>query len=64
MRALRRDDPSLDLVEHARAVVSGRADLSPQARRLMVDEIGIKPSPGASDVAVARNYLAARGEHP
>ncbi|MBV8756800.1 MAG: hypothetical protein JO257_05985 [Deltaproteobacteria bacterium] len=58
------DDPNLDLVEVARAVLRGEANLTPDARADMVRAIGIKPEPGASSIVVARAFLAARGARP
>jgi hypothetical protein len=64
MRHVRRDEPALDLIEHARAVLRGTATLTPETRLELINAIGLKPSPGASDQVIARNYLAARGARP
>ncbi len=55
---IRRDDPNLDLADHARDVVRGKATLTEESRRLMVAEIGTAPDPRASDRVIARQYLA------
>jgi hypothetical protein len=64
MRQTRRDDPALDLIEHARAVLRGTATLTPQTRLELINAIGIKPSPGATDRVIARAFLAARSARP
>jgi hypothetical protein len=60
-RVQRWDDPNLDLVAHARAVVRGAAELGEQARGQMIAAIGLEPDDNASPTAIARQFLATRG---
>lgn len=63
-RHIRRDDPVLDLVQHAHGVLAGYVRLNVQARQQMIDLMTCKPDNTASDVAICRVFLATRPARP
>ena len=61
---IRKDDPKLDLIEHARAVLRGKATLKPSTRMDLIAAVGTPADHTTPDAVIARAYLAALGARP
>lgn len=55
------ESPEVDLDRLAREVLAGRAQLGPEARRLMAEIVGTPPDHATDDRRVAMHYAAKRG---
>ena len=63
MSSILSDDPAIEvsrrnLEAFARDVVAGKSTMGTVMRQILVDAIGIAPSPTATDVTVATHFLA------